>query len=107
MVRQADGHYYEAELHRLQGEVLLQQRPPNEQGPELCFIRALELARRQEAKMWELHTSVSLGRLWQAQDKREAARELLTPVYHGFTEGFDTLILQEAKSLLDDLEAKG
>ncbi|WP_179131527.1 AAA family ATPase [Candidatus Entotheonella palauensis] len=107
MVRQADGHYHEAELHRLQGEVLLQQRPPNEQGPELCFIRALELARRQEAKMWELHTSVSLGRLWQAQDKREAARELLTPVYHGFTEGFDTLILQEAKSLLDDLEAKG
>jgi predicted ATPase len=65
--------------------------------------RALDLARRQEAKALELRAAMSLSRLWQQQGKREEARELLAPVYGWFTEGFDTADLQEAKALLDAL----
>ncbi|MDH3604157.1 MAG: hypothetical protein OEU26_31500, partial [Candidatus Tectomicrobia bacterium] len=62
-----------------------------------------DIARGQEAKWWELRTSVSLGRLWQQQGKREQAYDLLAPVYEWFTEGFDTSDLIEAKDLLDEL----
>ena len=68
---------------------------------ETCFQQALVLARRQQAKSWELRVALSLSRLWQQQGKCTAARELLAPVYGWFTEGFDTADLQEAKVLLD------
>jgi predicted ATPase len=67
---------------------------------EACFHQALDVARRQEAKSLELRAAVSLSRLWQHQGKTAEARELLTPIYGWFTEGFDTADLQEAKALL-------
>jgi predicted ATPase len=69
-----------------------------------CFFnRALDVARKQQAKSWELRSAMSLARLWRNQGKRDAARELLAPVYGWFTEGLDTLDLKEAKALLDEL----
>jgi len=65
--------------------------------------RALDIARRQEAKALELRAAMSLGRLWQQQGKRAEARALLAPVYSWFTEGFDAIDLQEAKALLEEL----
>ena len=91
----------EAELYRLKGELLLQQS--QEQQAEECFHTALDIAKNQEAKSWELRAATSLARLWQGQGKTVEARELLTPVYNWFTEGFDTKDLQEAKVLLDAL----
>ncbi|MBI1815366.1 MAG: hypothetical protein HYR72_10340 [Deltaproteobacteria bacterium] len=74
-----------------------------EQEAEQCFQRALDIARAQEAKTFELRAATSLARLWQRQGKRDAARALLAPLYAWFTEGFDTSDLQDAKRLLDDL----
>ena len=73
------------------------------EGTERNFLASLEWARRQQAKSWELRTSISLARLWQGQGKRQEAYELLAPVYDWFTEGFDTKDLQEAKVLLAEL----
>jgi predicted ATPase len=70
---------------------------------EACFQQALTIARRQQAKSWELRAATSLARLWQEQGKRAAARELLAPIYDWFTEGFDTADLQEARALLEAL----
>jgi predicted ATPase len=95
--------YYEAELHRLHGELLLRQALPEAQAAEACFQQALAVARRQQAKSWELRAATSLSRLWQQQGKRDAARELLAPIYGWFSEGFDTADLQEAKALLEEL----
>jgi predicted ATPase len=98
-------HYYEAELHRLKGECLLAQTglQCKEREAEECFRQALDIARRQEAKSLELRAAMSLSRLWQQQGKCAEAHALLAPVYHWFTEGFDTTDLQEAKALLDAL----
>jgi len=93
----------EAELHRLHGELLLRQAIPEPQAAEACFQRALEMARRQGAKWWELRAAMSLARLWQQQGKRAEARELLAEIYGWFTEGFDTADLQEAKAFLETL----
>jgi predicted ATPase len=95
--------FLEAEMYRLTGELLLQQAVPNEPQAEACFQQALNVARRQQAKSWELRTAMSLSRLWQRQGKRDEARRLLAPIYGWFTEGFDTADLQEAKALLDEL----
>ena len=95
--------WYEAELHRLKGELLLRQAVPDAPQAEACFQQALAVARRQQAKSWELRAAMSLSRLWQQQGKRAEARELLAPIYGWFTEGFDTPDLQEAKALLEDL----
>ena len=92
-----------AEAYRLQGALLLQQAVPDSAQAEACFQQALAIARRQQAKSWELRASTSLSRLWQQQGKRAKARELLAPVYGCFTEGFDTADLQEAKALLEAL----
>ena len=92
-----------AETYRLQGELLLRQTAPDAIQAEACFQQALAIARRQHAKSWELRAAVSLGRLWQQQGKRAAARELLAPIYGWFTEGFDTADLQDAKALLEEL----
>jgi predicted ATPase len=70
---------------------------------EACFLKALEVARRQQAKSWELRVAMSLGRLWQQQGKHAEASQLLAAVYGWFTEGFDTADLQEAKGLLEEL----
>jgi predicted ATPase len=92
-----------AETHRLQGEFLLRQATPDTVQAETCFQQALALARRQQAKSWELRAAMSLSRLWQQQGKRDEARELLAPIYGWFSEGFDTADLQEAKALLEEL----
>jgi predicted ATPase len=94
--------YYEAEVHRLTGELLLMQGGP-EATAEVHLLQALEAARRQSAKSWELRAATRLSRLWQQQGKRANARELLTPIYGWFTEGFDTADLQEARALLEEL----
>jgi predicted ATPase len=95
--------WYEPELYRLKGELLLQQHLDNQADAETCFHRALEIARNQQAKSFELRTATSLARLWQQQGKRQEAHDLLAPVYNWFTEGFDTADLQSAKALLDAL----
>ena len=95
--------WYEAELHRLKGALLLQQSLDNQVEAESCFHHALEIARTQQAKSFELRAATSLARLWQQQGKPQDAHTLLAPVYHWFTEGFDTADLQAAKTLLDAL----
>jgi predicted ATPase len=70
---------------------------------ETCFRQALDIARRQQAKSWELRAAMSLSRLWHRQGKRAEAYDLLAPVYGWFTEGFETTDLQEAKALLEEL----
>ena len=95
--------YCEAELLRLKGELLLLQSADQHAEAEAYFHQALAIARRQQAKSWELRAAMSLGRLWQQQGKRTEAYDLLAPIYGWFTEGFDTADLQEAKALLEEL----
>jgi predicted ATPase len=111
--------FYEAELYRLKGELTLQAEGhgrragvvtpsstichPHGEEAETCFQQALTVARRQQAKAWELRAAMSLARLWQRQGKRAAAYELLAPVYDWFTEGLNTADLQEAKAVLEAL----
>ena len=92
--------FWEAELHRLQGDLLLQQAssPAQTTEAEVCLQRAIEVARRQQAKALELRAAVSLGRLWQRQGKRVEARQMLAEIYGWFTEGFDTADVIEAKA---------
>ena len=94
---------WEAETNRIAGEVALMVPEPNAAKAEAHFEGALEVARKQQAKSWELRAAMSMARLWRDQGKRQQARELLTSVYGWFTEGFDTLDLKEAKALLDEL----
>jgi TOMM system kinase/cyclase fusion protein len=94
--------FWEAELYRLKGELLLRQANPTAEV-EACFRQALDIARQQQAKSLELRAAISLSRLWQQQGKRAEAHDLLAPIYGWFTEGFDTPDLQEAKALLDTL----
>jgi predicted ATPase len=96
-------HFYEAELNRLKGELILAQSTYQTTEAEACFHQALNIARRQQAKSWELRAATSLARLWQQQGKRGEAYELLAPIYGWFTEGFDTADLHEAQALLDAL----
>jgi predicted ATPase len=95
--------YYEAEIHRLKGELLLQQNADTQAEAETCFQHAIRIAQSQQAKSWELRAATNLARLWQQQGKHQEAHDLLAPVYHWFTEGFDTADLQDAKALLDEL----
>jgi predicted ATPase len=113
--------FYEAELYRLKGQLTLQRlnvqgstfnvanpqsltpNPQAEAEAEACFLKAIEIARHQQAKSLELRAVMSLSRLWQRQGKKEEARRMLAEVYDWFTEGFDTADLQEAKALLEEL----
>jgi predicted ATPase len=95
--------YYQAELHRLEGELRLDRDPADALAAEASFRRAIEIARQQQAKSWELRAATSLARLWRDQWRRVEARELLAPVYGWFTEGFDTADLKDAAALLDEL----
>jgi predicted ATPase len=103
VVHETGERFHEAELYRTQGDLLLRPATPDAHQAETCFQQALDVARRQRAKSWELRAAMSLARLWQQQGKYAEARELLAPVYNWFTEGFDTADLQDAKALLDEL----
>jgi predicted ATPase len=92
-----------ADIHRIAGEVTLMSPEPDAAKAEAHFESALTVAREQKAKSWELRAAISLARLWHEQGKRGQARDLLAPVYGWFTEGFETLDLKAAKTLLDDL----
>jgi tetratricopeptide (TPR) repeat protein len=116
---------YEAELYRTKGTLTFQSQasrgqvktgqdksedtdprcltPDPEAEAEACFLQAIDIARKQQAKSLELRASMSLARLWQEQGKRHEVHELLSEIYGWFTEGFDTKDLQEAKALLEEL----
>ncbi len=96
--------YYEAELYRLKGELLLAQNSSNAQAEER-FRTAIDIARRQHAKSWELRATTSLVRLLRDANRRHEARAMLARIYNWFTEGFDTADLKNAKALLDELSA--
>jgi len=106
--------FYEAELYRLKGQLTLQQfkvqgqkfkvtNPQAEAEAEACFLKAMKVARRQQAKSLELRAVMNLSRLWQSQDQKDEARQMLAEIYNWFAEGFDTADLQEAKALLEEL----
>jgi predicted ATPase len=82
---------------------LLRQGAPDALQAEACFYQAIAISQSQQAKSWELRAATSLAKLWQSQGKRQQACDLLAPVYGWFTEGFDTVDLQEAKALLEEL----
>jgi predicted ATPase len=103
LVKQHEERWWEAEVHRLRGVLLLRQMGTQQAEAEACFQRALDVAHRQEAKALELRAAMSLARLWQKQGKRAEAHALLAPIYGWFTEGFNTADLQEAKALLEVL----
>jgi class 3 adenylate cyclase/predicted ATPase len=95
--------WFEAEVHRVAGEIALKSPKPNAAKAQAYFERALAVARAQQAKSWELRAATSLAQLWCGQGKRQEAHDLLAPIHGWFTEGFNTLDLKEARALLDDL----
>jgi predicted ATPase len=95
----------EAEVHRAAAEIALMSPEADAAKADVDFEHILTIAREQKAKSWELRAATSMARLWHNQGKRQQAHDLLAPVYGGFTEGFDTLDLKEAKALLDELES--
>jgi adenylate cyclase len=103
VIEQTGERNYEAEVHRQKGKLLMQQSSADTAEAALGFHTAIAVARRQQAKSFELRAAVSLSQLWQQQGKYAEAHELLAPIYGWFTEGFDTADLQEAKALLEDL----
>jgi predicted ATPase len=94
-----------AGLHRLRGELLLKGTVPDFAGAQAEFLKAIDIARGQSAKLWELRAAVSLARLWRDQGRDADAHHLLSPIYAWFTEGFDSADLKGAKLLLDELSA--
>jgi tetratricopeptide (TPR) repeat protein len=133
VIDKTDERNYEAELWRLKGELILQSRvqslesrvkkssklkvqnakskntdprsllPAPQSEAEACFLKAIDIARHQQAKSLELRATMSLARLWQQQGQKNKARKMLADIYGWFTEGFDTKDLQEAKALLEEL----
>jgi tetratricopeptide (TPR) repeat protein len=101
--RESGDRWMEPELLRIKGNFLLGPDNPQPEMAETAFTQALELAREHQAKSWELRAATSLGKLWRSQDSESKARELITPVYEWFREGFNTPDLHEAKSLLEQL----
>jgi predicted ATPase len=95
--------WFEAELNRQKGQLLL--RKGHSEAADELYRKALSIAVEQEAKLWELRAAASLAQLWRDQGRRAEARDLLAPVYGWFTEGFATPDLQEARALLDQLDA--
>ena len=105
LVEKTGERFYEAEVHREKGYLLQLSGRPFE--AEACFRQAIEVARRQEAKSWELRATLSLSRLLHEQGRSEEARQLLSEIYNWFTEGFDTPDLKEAKALLEEFRKEG
>ena len=103
LVEQHEERWWEAEVHRLRGVLVLRQPGLPQAEAATWLQRALDVAHRQEAKSLELRAAMSLSSLWQQQGKRIEAYELLASIYGWFTEGFDTADLQDAKALLDEL----
>ena len=103
IVEQSRERWWQAELHRLRGQLRLAERTRDLADAEECFRCALAVSREQAARSLELRAATSLARLWAEQGKRTAAHDLLAPVYGWFTEGFDTADLKDAKTLLDEL----
>jgi predicted ATPase len=97
--------YYEAELHRLKGKLLLSHSASNAARAEQSFRNAIEIARKQHAKSWELRATTSLARLLRDTNRADA-RSMLAEIYGWFTEGFDTPDLKDAKALLQELESR-
>jgi predicted ATPase/class 3 adenylate cyclase len=97
--------WWEAELQRLKGDLLMASDANNQAEAEECYHQAIAVSRHQQAKSLELRTAISLARLWQSQGKPDDARELLAPIYGWFTEGFDTADLQDAKASLEESSA--
>src|SRR5262249_2432724 len=106
LIATAEERWWAPEVYRLQGELLLQLPQPDIPQAEACFHQALTVARAQQAKALELRAALSLSRLWQQQGQQDAARQLLAPIYTGFTEGFATPDLHEATVLLAALATK-
>jgi predicted ATPase len=98
LAEETGDRWFQAETLRLRGEVLAAMSDRG--GAEASYHEAIAIARRQSAKLWELRAAMSLAQLWREQGKRTEARDLVAPVYGWFTEGFSTLVLQEAKALL-------
>jgi predicted ATPase len=96
-------HNWDAEIHRLKGELLLKQNDSDAAEAQKCFGRAIEIARNQSTKSFELRATTSLARMLAKQGRRDAARAMLVEIYGWFTEGFDTADLIDAKTLLDQL----
>jgi predicted ATPase len=100
---QMEHRLLEAEIHRLRGETMLLY-PDGAAEAERCFRRAIEVAVRQQANSWRLRAATSLARLLSSSGRRHEARTILEPAFAQFTEGFDTIDLLVAKSLLSELE---
>jgi predicted ATPase len=96
-------HNWDAEIHRLKGELLLKQNDSAAAEAQKCFERAIEIARNQSTKSFELRATTSLARLLATQGHRDEARTILAAIYNWFSEGFDTADLKDAKALLDQL----
>ena len=103
MAEKNDGRFQEAELHRLKGELLLAESP-DQAAAEDCFRQAIETARRQQSKAWELRATMSLSRLWERQGRRDEAHAVLAAAYGSYTEGFMTPDLVDAAALLRALD---
>jgi predicted ATPase len=109
LIKETEAHLYEAELYWLKGKLLWKAKTEGlpvelrDSSPEACFLQAIEVARRQQAKSLELRATINLARLWQAQGKIAEAHKVLAEIYGWFSEGFDTPDLIEAKALLDEL----
>ena len=99
----AKERWHEADIYRMAGEIVLMSPESDAAKAEAYFERALTVARKQQAKSWELRAAMSMSQLWRDQGKRNEARDLLAPVYDWFSEGFGTRDLKEAKALLDTL----
>jgi predicted ATPase len=103
IIETAKERWVEAEVNRVAGEIAIKSPESDAAKAQAYFERALEVAREQPAKSWELRAAMSMARLWRDQAKRNEAHDLLAPVYGWFTEGFDTVDLKEARTLLDEL----
>jgi predicted ATPase len=101
LVEQTGERHWEAELRRLRAELLLVQGDQTE--AEASLHEAIKVARRQQAKSWELRATTSLARMWQAHGRIDQSRRVLAGIYDWFTEGFDTPDLKEARALLEEL----
>jgi len=103
VIEKSGERFYEAEVHRLKGDLLSVQHDSKEAQAERCFHTAIEISRKQHAKSWELRATTSLARLLHDNNRRDEARAMLAEIYNWFTEGFDTADLKDAKALLDEL----
>jgi class 3 adenylate cyclase/tetratricopeptide (TPR) repeat protein len=100
-VERTGERWWQAEAHRTRGEILMAISPAGREEAEACFLRALECARSQGAKFWELHAAYSIAKLWSLEDRHVEARNLLAPVYSLYTDNFELPVLKDAKALLD------